>query len=98
MNAAPSGRLLMDSDLHQQLGVEAEALITAISSRAQNLYLTRQLLCTEAVVVALNHGLNGGLSEAQAVAMAAPFCAAMGESGCSCGALSGAEMACGLFL
>lgn len=88
----------MDPNLHQQLGVEAEALITAISSRARNLYLTRQLLCTEAVVVALNHGLNGGLSEAQAVAMAAPFCAAMGESGCICGALSGAEMACGLFL
>ena len=56
------------------------------------------MLCTEAVVVALNHGLDGGLTDAQAVAMAAPFCMGLGESGCMCGALSGAVMATGLFL
>ena len=82
----------------ERLGFEAEALIAQIRERARNLYLTRQLLCTEAVMVALNHGLKGGLSDAQAVAMAAPFSAAMGESGCMCGALSGAIMASGLFL
>lgn len=52
----------------------AEQLIAQITERARNLYQTRQLLCTEAVVVALNHGLDGGLTDAQAVAMAAPFC------------------------
>lgn len=82
----------------ERLGLEAEALIAQIRERARNLYLTRQLLCTEAVMVALNHGLKGGLSDAQAVAMAAPFSVAMGESGCMCGALSGAVMASGLFL
>lgn len=86
------------SDKEKTLGPEAEALIARIKERALNLYQTRQLLCTEAVVVALNHGLDGGLSDAQAVVMAAPFSVALGESGCLCGALSGAVMACGLFL
>ncbi|MBU0544075.1 MAG: C-GCAxxG-C-C family protein [Proteobacteria bacterium] len=56
------------------------------------------MLCTEAVVVTLNNSLGGGLTDAQAVAMAAPFCMGLGESGCLCGALSGAVMATGLFL
>ena len=98
MIAAPFQRSALDLDLNRKLDAEAEALVTRMSERARNLYLTRQLLCTESVVVALNQGMNGGLSESQAVAVAAPFCVAMGESGCICGALSGAEMACGLFL
>jgi len=77
---------------------QAEALIAQIRERAENLYRTRQLLCAESVVVTLNQALDGGLSEAQAVAVAAPFSAAMGDSGCICGALSGAVLACGLFL
>lgn len=77
---------------------QAEPLIARIRERARNLYQTRQLLCTEAVVVALNHGLDGGLTDAQAIAMAAPFCVALGESGCLCGALSGAVMGSGLLL
>jgi C_GCAxxG_C_C family probable redox protein len=77
---------------------EAEALIEAIRERARNLYLTRELLCTEAVITALNKGLDGGLTDDQALAMSAPFCVALGESGCLCGALSGAVMASGLLL
>jgi C_GCAxxG_C_C family probable redox protein len=86
------------SELKDKLDPDAEALISRIKERAHNLYITRQLLCTEAVVVALNSGLDGGLSDVQAVAMAAPFCVALGESGCMCGALSGAVLASGLFL
>ena len=77
---------------------QAEALIAQIKNRAENLYQTRQLLCAEAVVVTLNKVLNGGLSDAQAVAVAAPFSIAMGDSGCICGALSGAVLACGLLV
>ena len=77
---------------------KTEALIALIKKRAENLYLTRQMLCAEAVVVTLNKALNGGLSEAQAVAIAAPFSIALGDSGCICGALSGAVLACGLFI
>jgi len=76
----------------------AEELISQIRDCALNLYETRQLLCAEAVVVALNQGLNGGLTEDQAIAMAAPFSEAMGNSGCMCGAVSGAVLASGLLL
>ena len=69
---------------------KTEAFIAQIKKRAENLYLTRQMLCAEAVVVTLNKALNSGLSDAQAVAVAAPFSIAMGDSGCICGALSGA--------
>ena len=75
-----------------------EALIACIRDRAHELYITRQMLCAEAVLCAINQGLNGGLTDTQVAAMAAPFCAALGESGCLCGALSGAVMASGLLL
>jgi C_GCAxxG_C_C family probable redox protein len=77
---------------------QAEAFISKIRERARNLFETRQMLCAEAVVVSLNNGLEGGLTENQAIAMAAPFCLGLGESGCMCGALSGAVMVTGLFL
>lgn len=77
---------------------EAEALIQGIRECARNLYLTRELLCTEAVVTALNKGLDGGLTDDQALAVSAPHCIGLGESGCLCGALSGAVIASGLFL
>jgi C_GCAxxG_C_C family probable redox protein len=77
---------------------EPEALIARIRDRARNLYATRQMLCAESVVVSLNHGLSGGLTDVQATAMAAPFSVALGNSGCLCGALSGAVMSAGLLL
>jgi C_GCAxxG_C_C family probable redox protein len=77
---------------------QIEELIQELKERSRNLYLSHRLLCSEAILVALNRGLNGGLSEDQALSMAAPFAIAMGESGCLCGALSGAVLACGLFL
>jgi C_GCAxxG_C_C family probable redox protein len=79
-----------------QASPQAEALIVQIRESARNLYETRQMLCAEAVLAALNSGLRGGLSQAQVIAMAAPFCVAMGDSGCLCGALSGAVMGYGL--
>lgn len=85
-------------DQHDKDNAQTEELITQIKERARNLYLNRELLCAEAVLVTLNQGLNGGLSESQAIAMAAPFNIALGESGCLCGSLSGAVLACGLFL
>jgi C_GCAxxG_C_C family probable redox protein len=86
------------SDWFNNHDPRTEVLIAQVKKRAGNLYQTRQLLCTEAVVVTLNKALNGGLSDAQAVAVAAPFSIALGDSGCICGALSGAVLACGLFV
>ncbi len=77
---------------------KTEELIRRIRDHAFHLYQTKQMLCTEAVLSAINQGLDGGLTDTQAIAMAAPFSAAMGESGCLCGALSGAVMASGLLL
>ncbi len=85
-------------DSNEKSAMETETLVGQISERAGHLFQTRQLMCAEAVVVSLNQGLGGGLTDTQAVAMAAPFCAALGESGCLCGALSGAVMVTGLFL
>ncbi|BBO68620.1 hypothetical protein DSCA_25500 [Desulfosarcina alkanivorans] len=86
------------NDQREKSEPDADALIASIRERARNLYETRQMLCTESVVAAMNHGLHGGLTDAQAMAMAAPFSVALGESGCLCGALSGAVMAAGLLL
>ena len=71
---------------------QAQGLVKQLKDEA------RQLLCSEAVLVSLNQGLGGGLERDQAVSLAAPFCVAMGDSGCLCGALSGAVLATGLFL
>ena len=65
-------------------------------SRAENLFLTHQYYCSESAMLSLNHGLGGGLSESQAVGLAAPYSMAMGESGCVCGALSGSVLGIGL--
>jgi C_GCAxxG_C_C family probable redox protein len=50
--------------------------------------------------VTLNKAFDGGLSDtdAQAVAASAPFSVALGDSGCICGALSGAVLGCGLLV
>jgi len=83
---------------YNKYSTQIEELIQQLKERSRNLYLSRRLLCSEAILVTLNSGLNGGISEDQAVGMAAPFAIAMGESGCLCGALSGGVLACGLFI
>ncbi|MBI5578997.1 MAG: C_GCAxxG_C_C family protein [Deltaproteobacteria bacterium] len=69
-----------------------------IGERAQNLFRSRQMYCSEAVLVVLNNVLGGGLTENQASALAAPFAEGVGKNGCLCGALAGALLAVGLFL
>jgi C_GCAxxG_C_C family probable redox protein len=73
-------------------------LVKAIGFRAENLFATRQLECAEAVLTVLNRALGGGLSESAAVSLASGLCNGLGGSGCTCGALSGAVVAIGLFL
>ncbi|MBI4772655.1 MAG: C_GCAxxG_C_C family protein [Deltaproteobacteria bacterium] len=77
---------------------QVETVVLQIRERAESLYRTRQLLCTEAVLVAMNRSLGGGLTEAQAVGLASGLTVGLGESGCLCGALSGAVLALGLLL
>jgi C_GCAxxG_C_C family probable redox protein len=75
-----------------------EDLIALIRRRAENLYKTHQLLCSEAVFFVLNQGLGGGLPQEAAIRLASGFTEGIGGSGCVCGGLSGALMALGLFL
>jgi C_GCAxxG_C_C family probable redox protein len=69
-----------------------------IAGRARNLFATRQMYCSEAVLLALNRSLGGGLQDHQAPALAGPFAESVGRSGCMCGAVGGALMALGLFI
>lgn len=79
--------------------IQKQADLTAlIGARAKNLFLSRQMLCSEAVLATLNQGLGGGLAEHIALAMAAPFSEGVGKSGCMCGALAGALLSIGLFI
>lgn len=77
---------------------KAEALIGLIKCRTENLFLTKQLMCAESVLVVLNQGLGGGLVPEMAVRLASGFPEGLGGSGCVCGALSGGALSMGLFL
>jgi len=76
----------------------AEELPGLIRQRAENLFETRQLLCSEAVLYVLNQGLGGGLPPETAVRLASGFGEGIGRAGCMCGAFAGAMMGLGLFL
>jgi C_GCAxxG_C_C family probable redox protein len=75
-----------------------EELVGIIRLRAQNLFETHQLFCSEAVLHVLNQGLGGGLPPDTAIRIASGFSDGIGGAGCTCGAFSGAIMALGLFL
>jgi C_GCAxxG_C_C family probable redox protein len=77
---------------------KVEELLEAVNRRARNLYVTHQLFCSEAILVTLNHGFGGGLSEDMAIRLASTLPEGLGGSGCLCGALSGGVLALGLFL
>ncbi len=80
------------------LSPTAEKLVGLIRHRAENLFETHQLLCSEAVLHTLNQGLGGGLPPEAAIRIASPFSEGIGGAGCACGGFSGALMAVGLFL
>jgi C_GCAxxG_C_C family probable redox protein len=69
-----------------------------IGAAATEIFLSRPQNCAEAVVLALNRHLTGGLAPAQAAGVASGFSLGLGGAGCLCGALSGATLCIGLFL
>lgn len=79
-----------------------EAVVTdlaEITARcAVELFIKRQLCCSESVIYVINRALRGDLSPEQAVRLGSGFCHGMGGGDGVCGALSGAVMAMGLFL
>ena len=77
---------------------KAEALIELIKAKAQNLFITRQLQCAQAVLCSLNEGLRGGLRRDVAARLASGLSEGLGGSGCLCGTVSGGVLALGLFM
>ena len=73
-------------------------LVRKIGQRAANLFLTRQLWCSGAVLVVLNRTFGGDLTQNMAIRLCAGLGDGMGGSGCLCGGLNGAALALGLFL
>jgi len=81
-----------------RLDRRVEALIKKIRQRSENLFTTKQLMCSEAVLTVLNQGLKGGLSPEIAVRLTSGLPEGFGGSGCTCGALSAGVISLGLFL
>ena len=73
-------------------------VVLAVRDKARALYRSRRLMCSEAILAAVNVAFAGGLTEGQAVALASAMPAGLGGSGCLCGALGGAAVALGLTL
>ncbi len=71
-------------------------IVGLVRRRAENLYENNRLCCSEALLLVLNQGFNGGLTSEQARQLGSGFCGGMGEAGSTCGALSGAIMGIGL--
>jgi len=80
------------------LDSETEKLLNLIGCKAQNLHRNRHLHCSEAVLLVLNKGLGGGLSQEIAIRLASALPDGLGGGGCICGAVSGGVLALGLFL
>ncbi len=76
----------------------ANNLIERIGAKARHLFLSKQLWCSEAVLVTLNQGLRGGLPASLAEGLTVGMGGGIGGSGCLCGAVNGAVVALGLFL
>ncbi len=80
------------------LNHDIETLLYKIRLRTENLFMTRQLMCSEAVLTVLNQGLKGELSPEIAVRITSGLPEGLGGSGCTCGALTAGVIALGLFL
>jgi C_GCAxxG_C_C family probable redox protein len=83
---------------NNRLDADTATLLAKIRLRTENLFMTRQLMCSEAVLTVLNQGLNGGLSPEITVRLTSGLPEGIGGSGCTCGALSAGVIALGLFL
>lgn len=69
-----------------------------VGCRAADLFASRQLWCAPALLVSVNRGLGGELSENLAIRLSTGFGEGLGGRGCLCGCISGGTLALGLFL
>lgn len=76
---------------------DQKTLFRMIRSRAENLFASGQMMCSEAVMAVLNQGLGGGLPPEVAFKLSSSQSNGLGGRGCICGALNGGILALGLF-
>lgn len=76
----------------------ADQAARMVAVRAEALFSSREMLCSEAILAALNEAFSGGLSREQVLALASAFPEGLGQAGCLCGAVSGASLGLGLHL
>ncbi len=88
----------MTGMLHDLLDPKAAELALVAGERAHNLFETKQLMCSEAVLTVVNRALGGDLTDDLAIRLTACLPQGLGDSGCVCGALNGGVLALGLFL
>ncbi|KXZ39861.1 C_GCAxxG_C_C family probable redox protein [Alkalithermobacter thermoalcaliphilus JW-YL-7 = DSM 7308] len=72
-----------------------QKLIQEARTLAENYYKDGKYLCSEAILAAINKVLECGLPD-NYISLVSGFPVGMGGSGCSCGALTGAQAAIGL--
>lgn len=77
--------------------LKEDEIISLARERAENLFSARGLCCSESVLYVLNDGFSGGLAPEMVIRLGAGLCHGMG-GGCSCGAMSGAQVGIGLLL
>ena len=80
------------------LSPEPKEVSQLAQERAKDFFVSKQLYCSEAVLVTINHGLGGGMSDELAIRLSSTLPEGLAGSGCLCGALGGAILALGLFL
>ena len=78
--------------------IEAATLARMAGERAEYYFSSRRLSCSESSLLVINRVFGGKLTDEQAVSLGSGFGGGIGDSGCVCGAISGAVMALGLFL
>lgn len=75
-----------------------EAVAEAVAAKARALFESKEMLCADAVMSAVNEGLGGGLDPDLAKSLAGAYGNGLGGSGCLCGAVNGAALSLALIL
>ncbi len=84
---------LENSDLDQAARISRQ-----VGDKARDLFASGRMLCTPAVVTALNEGLGGEVDPSVINNFTAGMGEGLGGAGCLCGAVSGGCLGLGLFL
>ena len=104
LSAAPcwiyNGAVMPEPRLNEEYVMETETnvFIGRLAEKAENLYNSKQYLCSEAILITVAKGFGLPYTEDQLVAMSAGFPMGIGDSGCACGALTGGTVALGIVL